>query len=235
MTETTYILTHGAWSGAWNWREVGGELTRRGVAWSALDLPSSTHGAHPTTYLADDAREVAAVAQLDGPVVLVGHSYGGAVVTEAAPDVPNLIGVIYVAALVPELGQSTTECSRQVKVRTLLDEAIELDGEFLRLDPAKARDALYQDCDEQTATWALAQLSTQTLASLRSPRAAYDVDVPTNYVICTLDQAVDPILQEILASRCDEAVHLESGHSPLLSRPDTLCDLILSAKVLDGQ
>jgi pimeloyl-ACP methyl ester carboxylesterase len=233
MTETTYILTHGAWSGAWSWREVGAELTMRGVPWSALDLPSSTHGAHPNTFLADDAREVAAVARLDGPVVLVGHSYGGAVITEAAPDISNLVGLVYIAALVPELGQSTTECARQMKVRTLLDEAIELDGDFLRLDPAKARDALYQDCDEAMATWALAQLSTQTLASFRSPRAAYAVQVPSNYVICTLDQAVDPLLQETLASRCDEAVHLESGHSPLLSRPDTLCDLILSAKKLD--
>ena len=90
MNETTYILVHGAWGGAWCWRDVGVELTARGVQWTVLDLPSSTHGAHPNTYLSDDAREVIEVAKLDGPVVLVGHSYGGAVITEAAEQIPNL-------------------------------------------------------------------------------------------------------------------------------------------------
>ena len=88
MSEATYILVHGGWGGAWTWRDVGKELTRRDLPWTALDLPSSTRGAHPNTYLADDAREVIEVAKLDGPVVLVGHSYGGAVITEAAGDIP---------------------------------------------------------------------------------------------------------------------------------------------------
>lgn len=229
MTQTTYILTHGAWGGAWCWRDVGAELTRRGVPWSAVDLPSSTHGAHPNTYLADDAHEVIDVARLDGPVVLVGHSYGGAVITEAAPELANLVGLFYVAALVPELGESSTDVVRSVVGRTLLDEAIRVEGEHLRLDPALARKALYHDCDEATADWAVAQLSTQTIASLRSPRTAFSLEVPTRYLLCTMDQAVDPLLQEVLARRCDELVRLESGHMPMLSHPGVLCDLLLDS------
>jgi pimeloyl-ACP methyl ester carboxylesterase len=228
MAEPIYVLVHGAWGGAWIWRDVGIELTRRGIPWTAVDLPSSIHGARPNTFLADDANEVVQIANLEGPVVLVGHSYGGAVITEAAEDVTNLERLVYVAALVPLLGESATEATREVHVRTLLDEAINVDGEFLVLDPALAKKALYQDCAEETADWALGQLTPQTLASFRSPRSAFDVDIPSYYVRCTLDNAVDMSVQELMAARCREFSTLESGHSPMFSMPVALCDLILS-------
>jgi pimeloyl-ACP methyl ester carboxylesterase len=227
MSDTTYILVHGAWSAAWVWRDVGDELTRRSVLWTVLDLPSSTHGSHPTTYLADDARAVVDVARLDGPVVLVGHSYGGSVITEAAEQIPNLEALIYIAALIPELGQSTTGVSRMVDERTKLDAAIEVDGEFLRLNPTLAKEALFRDCSDDVADWAVSQLTTQTIASLRSPRTAFAVDVPTYYLRCARDQAVDPGLQELLSARCDEVAVLDSGHSPMLSQPEALCELLL--------
>src|ERR1700722_6925519 len=84
VTDPTYKLVHGGWSGAWCWRDVGAELDRREVSWRALDLPSSRNGADPSTGLADDAAAVAALADGDGPYILVAHSYGGAVVAEAA-------------------------------------------------------------------------------------------------------------------------------------------------------
>lgn len=229
MTDTTYILVHGAWGGGWCWRDVGHELTRREVQWTALDLPSSTHGAHPNTFLGDDAHEVVEIAKLNGPVVLVGHSYGGAVITEAANEVPNLERLIYIAALVPALGQSAGETVQEVPARTLLDEAIEVEGDYLRLNPDRAAAALYQDCTNDVAEWAVSNLSTQTIASLRSPRSSFDVEVPTYYVRCTLDQAIDPTLQEVMAARCNEVATLDSGHTPLLSQPSALCDLLLAS------
>lgn len=229
MTDTTYILIHGAWGGGWCWRDVGHELSRRDVQWTALDLPSSTHGAHPNTFLGDDAHEVIEVAKFDGPVVLVGHSYGGVVITEAADRIPNVERLIYIAALVPALGQSAGEVIQEVPVRTLLDEAIEAEGDYLRLNPNRATAALYQDCPDDVAAWAVSNLSTQTLASLRSPRSSFDVAVPSYYVRCSLDQAVDPTLQEVMAARCDEVATLVSGHSPMLSQPIALCDLLLTS------
>ena len=229
MTDTTYILVHGAWGGGWCWRDVGHELTRRDVQWTALDLPSSTHGAHPNTFLGDDAHEVVEIAKLDGPVVLVGHSYGGAVITEAADRIPNLERLVYVAALVPALGQSASETIQEVPVRTLLDEAIEVEGDHLRLNPARAIAALYQDCTDEVAAWAVSNLSIQTIASLRSPRSSFDVEVPSWYVRCSLDQAVDPALQDVMAARCDEVATLVSGHSPMLSQPVALCELLLTS------
>ena len=230
MNDPTYILVHGAWGGAWCWRDVGLELTSRGVQWTALDLPSSTHGAHPNTYLADDANDVIEVASLEGPVVLVGHSYGGAVITEAADRVANLERLVYIAALVPTLGQSASEASQEVLVRTMLDDAIEVDGDYLRLNPELAAKALYQDCTDEVAQWAVSQLTTQTIASLRSPRDSFDVDVHSHYVLCTNDNAIDPSLQQVMSQRCSEVATLESGHTPLLSQPSVLCDLILTSK-----
>jgi pimeloyl-ACP methyl ester carboxylesterase len=229
MSDTTYILVHGAWSAAWVWRDVGAELTRRDVLWTVVDLPSSTHGAHPNTYLADDAREVVEVAKLEGPVVLVGHSYGGAVITEAAEQIPNLQALIYVAAIVPELGHSTTGVSRMVDTPTVLDAAIEVDGDFLVLKPTLAKEAMFQDCSDEVADWAVSQLTPQTTASLRSPRTAFDVDVPTYYMRCTLDRAVDSGLQELLAARCDEVAVLICGHTPMLSQPEAFCELLLKS------
>ncbi len=227
MSDTTYVLVHGGWSGAWTWRDVGVELTKRDEKWVSLDLPSSTHGAHPNTYLHDDAREVVEVANLEGPVVLVGHSYGGSVITEAAEQIEGLQRLVYVAAIVPALGQSTTEASLEVRVRTLLDDAMEVDGELLRLNPEKAAAALYQDCEVDVAQWAISQLTTQTIASLRSPRSSFNVDVPSRYILCAEDRAVDPSVQVVMAQRCNEVITLESGHSPMFSRTGSLCDLIL--------
>jgi pimeloyl-ACP methyl ester carboxylesterase len=227
MTDTTYILVHGGWGGAWCWRDLGTELTARGVKWSAVDLPSSTHGAHPNTYLHDDAREVVAVAELDGPVVLVGHSYGGSVITEAAEKIPNLERLVYVAALLPYLGESSTEANYALPVRTHLDEAILIDGDFFRLDPERVITALYQDCESDVANWAVSQLTMQTIASFRSPRSAFDADVPSFYIRCAEDNAVHPDVQAVMAERCRDSVTIDSGHSPMFSRPSTLCDLIV--------
>lgn len=228
MSEATYILVHGGWSGAWSWRDVGKELSQRDLPWTALDLPSSTRGAHPNTYLADDAQEVIDVAKLDGTVVLVGHSYGGAVITQAADQIPNLARLVYIAGLVPALGQSASEAKAEVDLMTRLDDAIERDGEFLVLNPLLAHAALYQDCKEKVAAWAVSQLTPQTVASFRSPRSAFDVDVPSRYILCTDDNALDPTLQKVMSDRCTEVVTLESDHSPFLSRPGVLTDLLVA-------
>ena len=93
------VLVHGFWGGAAHWAKVIVELNRRGY--------DSLHAVeNPLTSLADDAeRTQKMVKQVDGPVLLVGHSYGGAVITEAG-DLPNVVGLVYVAAFAPDAGES---------------------------------------------------------------------------------------------------------------------------------
>jgi len=228
MADPTYLLVHGAWGGSWCWRDVGEELDRRGVNWRAVDLPSSRNDADPTTGLAEDAAAVVALAAGDGPYVLVAHSYGGAVASEAGSRIPELQRVIYVAALVPSLGESATDAARRVHVRTRLDDAIEVDGEYLRLNHALAGAALYDDCTPEISEWAVAQLSSQTLASFRDKREADKARTESIYVRCLNDHAIDPELQQLMSEECDFALSLESEHSPFLSQPAGFCDAILS-------
>jgi pimeloyl-ACP methyl ester carboxylesterase len=227
MSET-YILVHGAWGGSWCWRDVGAEFDRRGIAWRTVDLPSSRNGADPQTGLAEDADAVVTAADGEGPYVLVAHSYGGAVVSEAAARIANVQRCVYVAALIPYPGESATDASRRIRVRTLLDDAIEVDGDYLRLNPDDAGAALYGDCTPEVAKWAVDQLSTQTLASFRSHREAENAHVETIYVRCTNDHAVDPQIQQLMSEECDFAMSMESEHSPFLSQPSRFCDVILS-------
>ena len=228
MSIPTYLLVHGGWGGAWCWQKLAAEFDRRQLKWIAIDLPSSKNGAKPSTDLAADAAAVAATVHRDGHYILVGHSYGGVVVTEVAPRIPNLERIVYVAALVPKEGQSATETARTVRVPTKLDEAIEVDGDYLRLNRNLASAALYNDCPSAIASWAVDKLSTQTIASFRSKRTSGDSGVDSLYIRCTLDRAIDPLLQEHMADRCDIVFDLASDHSPFLSQPTNLCEAILS-------
>jgi pimeloyl-ACP methyl ester carboxylesterase len=224
----TYLLVHGGWGGAWCWQKLAAEFDRRGIKWIAIDLPSSKFGAKPTTDLAADAAVVASTVHRDGQYILVGHSYGGMVVTEVAPRIPNLERIIYVAALVPKEGENATETSRTIRVPTKLDEAIEVDGDYFRLNNHLASAALYNDCPSAIASWAVDKLSTQTIASFRAKRTSPDAGVDSLYIRCTLDRAIDPLLQEHMADRCDIVFDLASDHSPFLSQPSNLCEAILS-------
>jgi thioesterase domain-containing protein len=227
MTSPTYVLVHGAWGGAWCWRDVGAEFDRRDVAWRAVDLPSSRPGADPATGLGEDAAAVEALTDDIGSCVLVAHSYGGAVVAEVAARLSDLERCVFVAALIPALGESATDASRKVRVRTRLDDAIEVDGDMTHLKPLEAGGALYNDCSPDVVTWAVDQLSTQTLASFRTERTSAKARAESIYIRCTNDHAIDLQIQQLMSEECDFALDLASDHSPFLSQPIQLCDVIL--------
>jgi len=229
VTQPILLLVHGAWGGAWCWDEVVKELDTRGAAWRTVDLPSSQIGIDPTSDLDADAKVVANAANgVDAPVILVGHSYAGAVITQAAPLVNRLDGLFYIAATVPEIGQSHSDTARLVRVRTEMDRAIHLDGDILRLDLEPATLALYQESTLELREWAKSRLSTQTLASFRGARTAASVDVSTRYVLCRNDHALDPSLQELVSQRCDEVVEIDSDHCPFLSHAEELVDILVA-------
>jgi pimeloyl-ACP methyl ester carboxylesterase len=222
-----FVLVHGAWGGSWCWRDLLAQFEQRHVPALCVDLPSSRKGAPARADLEDDVALLLRATEGLEHVVLVGHSYGGVVITEAAPQVGGLQRLVYVAALVPLKGESATDVSRLIRVRTELDDAIELEGEHLRLDVGRAESALYGDCSPQIREWALSKLTPQTIASFRSPCTVSSASVLTRYVKCRHDRAIDPGLQNILATRCEENRELASDHSPFLSHPGELMVALL--------
>ena len=228
MTTPTFVLVHGAWHGAWCWQPLGAVLDDRGLAHDALDLPSSS-GLDASVDMNTDVMALRRFCHDRGPVVLVAHSYAGAVVAEAAPKIDGLAGIVYLAALLPRVGQTASDVTRAYGVRSALDATIRRDDEgFLLLDPEPASLALYGDCDTVTRQWAINKVSNQTFASFRTVRTSENVAVASTYVICSRDQALAPEVQERIAQDCDDVVALDSDHSPFLSHPEELADLFVS-------
>lgn len=233
-TAATVLLVHGAWHDARCFERLVGALTERDVTAIAIDRPG--HGASTEALgdLATDAAATrAALARIDGPVVLVGHSYGGAVISEAG-DAPNVARLVYLCALVLDEGESCADAGANDGITDTVAAGSELgtndairfhDDGTMTVDLDIARRAFYHDCDPATADAAIAQLQPQSAASLggAATRAAWR-QKPSTYVVCADDRAIPPSLQRALARRCSDTIELAASHSPFLSMPDRLAD-----------
>jgi pimeloyl-ACP methyl ester carboxylesterase len=223
------VLVHGAFHGAWCWDRLRAVLDDRALPSVAVDLPGHGDSTSPLGDLQADADHVAEVlAAIDGDVVLVGHSYGGAVITQAAGGAGNVRHLVYVAAICPDVGESV---GRSVVApepqRTELDSAVVVADGVLTLAPERAAAALYHDCDPTDADAAVRRLGPQARASLTQPvtGAAWHT-LASTYIVCRDDRAVAPSLQAVFATRCGSVVELDSGHSPFLSMPDAVADVL---------
>ncbi len=227
------VLVHGAWHGAWCWAALQDRLDRRGIASLAVDLPGHGASTLPLGDLASDARHVVDVVERWGRrVVLVGHSYGGAVVTEAAVHTPLVEHLVYLAAFAPDLGESVMSLLGSMERRKVaLSAAMQMrdDGTSV-LDPAAAPGALYGNCTDEVVAAALARLSPQPMVTFGQPvSGAPRSTIASTYVVCAGDRAVHPDHQVEMARRCGRVVTLDTDHSPFASSPDATADVIESA------
>lgn len=236
------VLVPGAWHGAWCWSLLQAELDRRGVPSYALDLPGHGASADPLTDLYGDAAAVVdAVEHVDTDVVLVGHSYAGAVVSEAVAHLPRVSHVVFVAAFALHVGESVLSVLRAMPradvglssaQRTIdpgeLGAAVSPNiTTVTRIDPERAVDVLYGSTEPAVAAAAVARLSPQAMDSFAQHVNGSALGaVDTTYVRCTEDDAVHPTHQEALANRCDAEHELDTDHSPFLSRTADLADVI---------
>ena len=223
MADATVVLVHGAWHGGWAWQPVVDGLQARGVRAVAVDLPSS--GADPATRggLAADAAVVrTVVGQQDGPVVLVGHSYGGVPITQASAGAANVRHLVYVAAFMPDVGESLLGVLGGETPDWI--EVVE-DGAALRA--TRNREIFYGDVDEETAARASARLVPQSVTSFTDePSAAGWHEIPSTYLVAEQDAAIPPAGQEQMAQRAGTVHRLATSHSPFLSQPDAVVDLL---------
>ncbi len=228
------LLVHGAWHGAWCWATLQAELDRRGLPSYAVDLPGHGLSTLPLGDLHGDAEHVATVlAGLDDEVVLVGHSYGGAVVTQATGSAhavaDRVAHLVYLTGFALDDGESVWGFSRsRPRLPVALDAAVVDDGDgTTHLDPDAAPAALYGSCSPTAVRAAVARLGPHPVASFQQPVAGSPrATIMSTYVMCTADQAIHIDLQVELAARCDDTVTFDCDHSPFLAMPVEVADVL---------
>jgi pimeloyl-ACP methyl ester carboxylesterase len=214
----TAVLVHGLWHGAWCWDGVRAALAEQGVASVAVELP--------LTDLPADVRATReALDALGGPAVLVGHSYGGAVVTAAGTH-PRVRELVYLAAFQLDEGESVSRVLPDLP-ETRLAEAMRVDGDEVDVDRDLGARLLYSDAPPDVATAAAARLRPVGRRLFRgTPAEVAWRTVPSTYVVCADDEAVHPELQRALARRATRSAEWPGGHSPLLTRPQQVAHLV---------
>jgi pimeloyl-ACP methyl ester carboxylesterase len=229
----TVVLVHGAFADASSWNGVIQRLQAKGV--------QVTAPANPLRGIAIDSAYLAAVLEeIPGPVVVVGHSYGGAVISNAATGAKNVVGLVFVAAFAPDEGEALGEVEAGSKDSVLNsalvphhfpsgnggDKAVEF-----AIDPAKFRDAFAADLpDEQTALMAATQRPVAESAfSERNGPPAWK-DRPSWAVVATGDKAAGADVIRSMAKRAGATItELEGLHVIMVSQPEAVTNLILEA------
>jgi pimeloyl-ACP methyl ester carboxylesterase len=217
------MIVHGAWVEATSWREVIALLQANGLSVMAVHSPLSA--------LAEDVDAVTrAIIRWPSPVVLVGHGYGGTVITQAGNH-PSVVALVYMAACAPDIGEAMGDAGNDGPSPALINR-IEVDaGGFLYLPPAVVLEFLAHDLPRVEAL-VLAAVQPPIRASAlldRVTQAAWRTK-PSWYVVSDEDRIISPVLQREIAARIGARIFsLRAGHVPFLSRPKETAEVILAA------
>lgn len=214
----TLIFVHGACvrDADWWWSRMVGPLAEHGIATAAVPLPSCGEAGERLGDLHDDAEACRrAIAEVDGPVALLGHSYGGMVITEAGAD-ERVARLLYLTSVMPDAGESQAALTGPGPA-PWLDPG---DDSTIGVHPDPIRELFLQDCDEETIEGALSRLTRQSAAPFtQSPRRVGWRERPATYIVCTEDLATPPEVQRRRVRGDARVVEFEAGHHPFLSRP----------------
>jgi pimeloyl-ACP methyl ester carboxylesterase len=227
----TFALVHGAWHGAWCWELLTPSLQRAGHTVVAPDLPCDDASA--TTF--DPYADVvcAALDGCDDDVVVVAHSLGGAAGTLVAARRP-VRHVVYLCAVVPDVGRSLVDQfgNEPDMVNPDWDKGLsepDAQSRTVWVDRDVARALLYADCDEDTVASAFDRLRPQSAYPWTVPSSLAEFpSASSTYVVCAEDQLINPVWQRRHARDIGaNIVELPGSHSPLLSRPTAVADVLL--------
>jgi pimeloyl-ACP methyl ester carboxylesterase len=215
------VLVHGAFVDGSSWNGVIARLQRKGYHVSAVQ--------NPLTSLADDVAATRRVlAQQDGPTVLVGHSWGGVVITEAGADDPNVVGLVYVAAIAPEVGESALDILKRGPQMPAGASMKRDDSGFLWLDRAQYRANFAADVPENlTRVLSAAQQPIAASAFEEKVSKAAWQSKPSWYVVTSKDRAVSPEIERWMANRIGATiVEVPSSHLVTVSHAAATADAI---------
>jgi pimeloyl-ACP methyl ester carboxylesterase len=238
MSETTnadfptVVLVHGAFADASSWNGVIERLQAKGI--------SVTAPANPLRGIAADSAYTAAVFdQIEGPVVAVGHSYGGAVITNAATDAKNVVGLVYVAAFAPDEGETLGAVEAGSKDSVLNGALVPrqyptADGQSATefyIDPTKAREAFAGDLsDEQAALIAATQRPVAEAAFGEPNGPPAWKHLPSWTVLATDDKAAGTDVVRSMAERAGAKItEVDGSHVIMVSQPEAVTNVILEA------
>ncbi|WP_067822210.1 alpha/beta hydrolase [Nocardia inohanensis] len=229
----TVVLVHGAFADASGWADVSVRLRRSGFP--VVAVPNPLRGlTFDTAYLQG------LLAGIEGPKILVGHSYAGAVITNAAPGISDVRALVYVAAFAPGEGEalgglleqhadaSVPPLPQQVFQYTRPDGST---GTEVQLDPAQFATAFAADVDAATAAFmAIAQRPVAAEAFGEPVTAAGWKTVPSWAIVATKDQAIAPSLERFMAERAGAHItEVDSSHAVMVSHPEAVAGVIEQA------
>jgi pimeloyl-ACP methyl ester carboxylesterase len=220
----TIIFVHGFWGGAAHWNKVVTELAHRGYeSLRAVELPLSS--------LAEDVeRTRKMIAQVKGDVLLVGHSYGGAVITEVGNQA-NVIGLVYIAAFAPDSNESPGGITQQHLPEAAPNLEPDSDG-YLWLKADKFHESFCQDLtkDEGFAMGVTQKAPVASTFADTISKPAWKTK-PSWYQISTQDRMIHPENQKIMSARLNakKVISLDASHASLASHPKEISDLIEEA------
>ena len=232
-SELTVALVHGAFADSSGWYGVITRLRAAGVPVRAI--PNPLRGVkHDAAYVAS------ALAQLPGRVLAVGHSYGGAVITNAALPAGNVVGLVYVAAFAPDEGETLQDIeagSSDSVLNSALQQRTYPDGDDgttageLYIDPAKFRDAFAADLSEQEAALgALTQRPVSVFAFSEPTSKPAWRSLPSWAAVATGDKAAGSDVVLKMARRAGATItQIDASHVPMQSQSQAVTDVILSA------
>lgn len=220
----TVVLVHGAWAdGTGSWGPIIPKLLAKGLKVVAVQ--------NPLTSLADDVDAAnRAINQQSGPVVLVGHSWGGAVITQAGAN-EKVKALVYVAAFAPDEGQSVNDMLKGLPPPPWAPALIKDERGFLTLPADVVKRSFAQDLPAaQTTLMAVTQQPFFGGCFDEKVTASPWKTKPTWYVLAEKDQMIAPQLQETMTSRMKAKVkRVPSSHVPMLSQPDAVVASIVAA------
>jgi len=235
---STFVLIHGAAHGGWCWYKVVTALEKHGHTALAPDLPG--HGKDKTP-IADVTlqRYVDSVcALLDAqrePVILVGHSMGGRIITQVAEERPEHIKCLaYLTAAIPQNGESlTNNPDPDRESASLANMVVSPDQQSFIFRESVLKEIFYADCTEEDIVLAKLLLVPQPMAPVTTPvrtSAARWGRTPRIYIECLQDRAITPAHQKRLytASPCQKVISMNTSHSPFFSAPGELAQHLMA-------
>jgi pimeloyl-ACP methyl ester carboxylesterase len=230
----TFVLVHGSFHGAWCWFKVVPELEALGHRVIAVDLPAQgddTTPVHEATLEMNVERVVDVIEAQSEPVVLVGHSFGGATITATAERIPERIALlVYLTSFIPLSGESINDITsspmwpREEGARAFVRSA---DGHSISVAAEAVRERFYHDCSDEDVDHCLERIRPQPF----KPRATPIHTTPERfgsvsraYILCAEDRSIPLEVQKKFEARmpCDKVVTIQSSHSPFLSAPGEL-------------